>query len=92
MEMGRALNEGTLSVWPDEDTRQFYESRMELRHMVPAILFQVRLHHPSFRAVLKSQIHVVISFLNHLKMQFHSVLKMLAQCMCRNFRRVIVLA
>uniref|UniRef100_A0A914ZPX4 MIF4G domain-containing protein n=2 Tax=Parascaris univalens TaxID=6257 RepID=A0A914ZPX4_PARUN len=40
MEMGRALNEGTLSVWPDEDTRQFYESRMELRHMVPAILFQ----------------------------------------------------
>lgn len=39
-QMGRALQEGTLSVWPDEDTRQFYETRMELRQMVPAILFQ----------------------------------------------------
>ncbi|VDM36735.1 unnamed protein product [Toxocara canis] len=40
MEMGRALQQGTLSIWPDEDTRQFYETRMELRQLVPAILFQ----------------------------------------------------
>uniref|UniRef100_A0A0N5AUM2 MIF4G domain-containing protein n=1 Tax=Syphacia muris TaxID=451379 RepID=A0A0N5AUM2_9BILA len=39
-QLGRALEEGTVSVWPDEDTRQFYESRMELRQMVPAILFE----------------------------------------------------
>lgn len=39
-QLGRALEEGTVSVWPDEDTRQFYESRMELRQIVPPILFQ----------------------------------------------------
>lgn len=38
--IGAAIQEGTLSVWPDEDTRQFYETKMELRQMVPAILFQ----------------------------------------------------
>ncbi|MFH4978892.1 hypothetical protein AB6A40_005601 [Gnathostoma spinigerum] len=39
-EISRALQDGIISVWPDEDTRQFYESRMELRQIVPAILFQ----------------------------------------------------
>ncbi|KAL3982246.1 MIF4G domain family protein [Acanthocheilonema viteae] len=38
--LSRALQEGTITVWPDEDTRQFYETRMELRQIVPAILFQ----------------------------------------------------
>ncbi|EJW77186.1 cytochrome c oxidase subunit 1, partial [Wuchereria bancrofti] len=38
--LSRALHEGTITVWPDEDTRQFYETRMELRQLVPAILFQ----------------------------------------------------
>ncbi|CAG9534469.1 unnamed protein product [Cercopithifilaria johnstoni] len=38
--LSRALQEGTITIWPDEDTRQFYETRMELRQLVPAILFQ----------------------------------------------------
>ncbi|VDN02864.1 unnamed protein product [Thelazia callipaeda] len=38
--LSRALQEGTITIWPDEDTRQFYETRMELRELVPAILFQ----------------------------------------------------
>lgn len=41
LEIRRALQEGILSIWPDEDTRQFYEMRLQLREMVPAILFQV---------------------------------------------------
>ncbi|MCP9265961.1 Regulator of nonsense transcripts 2 [Dirofilaria immitis] len=38
--LSRALQEGIITIWPDEDTRQFYETRMELRQIVPAILFQ----------------------------------------------------
>ncbi|VDK63372.1 unnamed protein product [Onchocerca ochengi] len=40
LELSRALQEGTITIWPDEDTRQFYETKMELRQLVPAILFQ----------------------------------------------------
>lgn len=37
----RAVNDGIITLWPDEDTRVFYECRMELRELLPSILFEV---------------------------------------------------
>ncbi|VDN16986.1 unnamed protein product [Gongylonema pulchrum] len=36
----QAKQDGNLSIWPDKDTRYFYETKLELRQLVPSILFQ----------------------------------------------------
>ncbi|GMR48376.1 hypothetical protein PMAYCL1PPCAC_18571 [Pristionchus mayeri] len=38
--LSRALEDGSLSLWPDQDARSFYENTLALRKIVPAALFK----------------------------------------------------
>ncbi|GMS96034.1 hypothetical protein PENTCL1PPCAC_18209 [Pristionchus entomophagus] len=38
--LSKALEDGSLSLWPDQDGRSFYENTLALRKIVPAALFK----------------------------------------------------
>ncbi|KAF8373117.1 smg-3 [Pristionchus pacificus] len=38
--LAKALEDGSLSLWPDQDARSFYENTLALRKIVPAALFK----------------------------------------------------
>ncbi|KJH48436.1 MIF4G domain protein [Dictyocaulus viviparus] len=40
MEMDKALAEGQVSLWPDEETRLFYENLIDIRNIVPRSLYK----------------------------------------------------
>uniref|UniRef100_A0A1I7XJK2 MIF4G domain-containing protein n=1 Tax=Heterorhabditis bacteriophora TaxID=37862 RepID=A0A1I7XJK2_HETBA len=40
MEMDKALAEGQVSLWPDEETRVFYENILDIRSIVPKNLYK----------------------------------------------------
>ncbi|KHJ88975.1 MIF4G domain protein [Oesophagostomum dentatum] len=40
MEMDKALAEGHVSLWPDDETRMFYENLIDIRNIVPRSLYK----------------------------------------------------
>ncbi|VDM51834.1 unnamed protein product [Angiostrongylus costaricensis] len=40
MEMDKALAEGHVSLWPDDETRSFYENLIDIRNIVPRNLYK----------------------------------------------------
>uniref|UniRef100_A0A8L8JV59 MIF4G domain-containing protein n=1 Tax=Heligmosomoides polygyrus TaxID=6339 RepID=A0A8L8JV59_HELPZ len=40
MEMDKALAEGHVSLWPDDETRLFYENMIDIRNIVPRSLYK----------------------------------------------------
>ncbi|VDK59707.1 unnamed protein product [Cylicostephanus goldi] len=40
LEMDKALAEGHVSLWPDDETRMFYENLIDIRNIVPRSLYK----------------------------------------------------
>ena len=42
-QFSRALKEGGLSIWPDDEAKVFYENLLDIRAIVPKNLYKVKL-------------------------------------------------